>query len=157
MPKKEPFHKRVILNLVISFIVNTAYITGLSMLIPVIFLILFPKGVVALTENNYKLLLVSLALIAASAAVLFLRKKSPKKTLRDLGMMTLVPGSAALLFMLFGKETIAGILRSYVINAHEVDLIINYVDSTLPKLGILMVGYIIIGAVFMYIGHRLRR
>lgn len=154
MPKKR-FYKKAAKSLVISFIVNTAYITSISTLIPIVFLILFPQGVVVLTERIYKPLFLSIALIAASAAVLFLHRKSKKKTLRDFGMMTLVPGSAALVFMLFGKKAIAEILKRYTVNLYEIDLIVNYVDSTLPKLWILIAGYIFIGAAFMYLGRRL--
>jgi hypothetical protein len=144
--------------LVVRVLVHLSYITGLTLLIPFLFLLLLPADGVVLSQSVPPLLLImSLLLIFVSFVIMVWHKRRVDSALRSLGLITLVPGGIAVFFSFFGRDAIFLLLERYVFAEGLEALIMLYVDQTIPKVKILIWVYVFVGLLLWLLGHKIRR
>lgn len=133
------------------------YITGLAILIPMIFAFaLGEEGPWYSKPITY--FFASLFLILFAFFGILKRKKKLSETLKSLGKMSLIPGVIALLFYAFGGTVVYSFMSVFIPGFSAVEPFVNiFIESSIPRMGILVLGYIVIGAALYYTGENLKK
>jgi len=142
----------------VYFVIYRAlYITGLAILIPMVFAFAFnEQGPWYSSPLTY--FFTSVFLIAVSFFGMFWRKRSFSKTLKSLAKMSLIPGGIALVLFVFGRGILYSILRIAVPKFESFEpLFTTYLDSAIPKMGVLLIGYLVVGAALYAAGMKLKK
>ncbi|MBD3304448.1 hypothetical protein GF343_04835 [Candidatus Woesearchaeota archaeon] len=149
--------KSFVLTWILKWAAAVIYITGLAFIIPFIILILFPPEVFILPPNLGKLTLIATGLVAISAIILMLQKKSIGNALVSLSIMTFLVGIIATLLALFGQEDIISFLDFLGALKPLAEGYIAYWAFFVPKVWISIAGYFVLGIVMWVTGNRIRR
>lgn len=146
--------RRTVSNVLIISLYRTAYITGLAILIPMVFVNGLENGLWYSSALLY-ILLAAVFVLFAVAGVIRKQKNIPK-ALKSLGLMSLIPGAAAFAFFIFGKDAIYSLAASFVPAFAEIEPWLNiYLGITIPQIGLLAAGYVLVGAALYMTGRRL--
>jgi hypothetical protein len=139
--------------------VSTAYTTGLTLLIPYVALRLQPEEFRLVPVGTSPVLLwVAIGLMIAALAVRLWVTRSLGDSLRALGFLTFLPGFVGIVATLFGRETLLGRFAETVPRFQEVRPAIElYLDSVVPQVLYLTVGFFVAGAGLILVGSRLSR
>ena len=156
--KKRVAEGGLLSNLVVLMIVRLAYITGLTLLIPFIFLFLLPTDGVTLWQGTPPtLLIIATVLILVSFVIMFWHKQNMSRTFKALGLMTLIPGLVALLFALFGREAIFAVMQKYIFAPGVETAITLYLNQAIPRIRILTISYMFLGLLMWLMGDKLEK
>lgn len=159
MRKKERIPRKgaegVLVGLIVRALAGLFYVAGLTVVIPLaLFLISPPPDIVAMAYLT-AYFTAAVVVVLVSVIIIFWWKKSFGKTLKTLGVMTLIPGIIALLFTMYGKEVVLNWFSSRVPNfIHVEPILMRYVDIAVPKLGWLTFVYIVLGVGLFVWGMR---
>lgn len=136
---------------------KAVYIAGLAVLIPMVFAFAFrEQGPWYSKPLTY--FFASLFLILFAFFGMLKRKKRLSSTLQSLGRMSLIPGIIALIFVIFGRSLVYNFLRIFIPKFESFEPFVRlFIESSIPRVGILILGYIIVGAVLYYLGYRIRK
>jgi len=139
--------------------ISVVYITGLTLLIPLVFLYIFPDQVEGLVLAPSPVILwLSLAMVAAGFIVTLWHTKSLGGSLKSLGRITFVPGLIGLVFSFFGRDTmllyLAGTLPKF---QQAQPLLETYLDNAVPRVRFLTFSLFILGALLWFVGDKLER
>lgn len=96
----------------------------------------------------------SLLVIVGVTGVYFTCQKSWAKSLRSLGLWTLIPGIIALLTSVYGANLIYPSVEKAIKLEVAKPIIDTYIDRRVPKVWILTVAYIFVGLFLYIIGVR---
>ncbi|MBN2111848.1 hypothetical protein JW707_01985 [Candidatus Woesearchaeota archaeon] len=133
------------------------YITGLAILIPMIFAFAF-GGEGPWYSKPITYIFSSLFLIFFAFFGMLKRKRTLSETLKSLGKMSLVPGFIALVFYAFGGTIVYSFMRVFVPGFDAVEPFVRvFIESSVPRMGILVLGYIVVGAVLYYLGESIKK
>lgn len=145
-------------GLVIGIIAHIFYISGLSLVVPVLFLLFVPHQLLAAVAYARPILFSSAALVLVSVIVLYVYNESVGRTFFSLGVATFVPGLIALLFSIYNKEIIFAFIENYIAGFEMIEPVINsYLEHALPTVWIVTAVYLAVGFVFIYVGLRCLR
>jgi len=146
-----------LVGLLISWIASILYLASLTSLIPFGALLLTSRPD-RIPDTLQYLPHTALALVGVSVLILFIYYRSFARTLASLGWMTLLPGLASLFFLIFKPEAVLDLLAKLVIGFGKVEpLLASYLERTVPKLWIFILGYIALGIVLIYIAGKIER
>ena len=139
------------------FIYKALYITGLAILIPMIFAFAFQEpGPWYSKPMTY--FFASIFLILYAFFGMLKRKKKLSDTLKSLGKMSLIPGIIALIFFVFGGPLVYNFLRMIIPKFDAIEPFVTiFIESSIPKMGVLVLGYIFIGGILYYLGDRIKK
>ena len=137
--------------------VSVSYIAGLALLIPLVFVQVFPENLDVVPPGTSPILAwVAAGLVTAAFLVRVWGTGSIGSALRGLGWMTFVPGAVGLVLSVVGRDVALGYLARALPRFPEVkDLVALYVDSAVPRVRYLTVGFFGLGAVLLWLGGRL--
>ncbi len=150
MPEEQrPFLFSLLVNIVAHFL----YVLGLSVLIPIIFLLFFPEHLWEYAVYTKPLLYASIGLVIGSAILLYFYKGSIGRTFFSLGLMTLIPGALALLFSIYNQEIIFTVVKGYVAQFELIEpFLTTYLEHSLPRVWALTISYLVIGIILLWAG-----
>ncbi|MEM2916716.1 MAG: hypothetical protein QXT19_05175, partial [Candidatus Woesearchaeota archaeon] len=150
-------YMRSVSGLVVGWIARLLYIASLTSLVPFGALLLTSAPAQVPVRLGY-LPVTALALFGLSALLLLCYHRSLARTLSSLGWMTLLPGLVALFFIIFRRDRGFGMLSWLVVGFGKIEPALNaYLERTLPKLWVFIVGYIIIGFVLVYFAGKIEK
>lgn len=140
---------------IVGFIAKLLYFSSLTALIPFGAMILTQKTA-DLPATMHFLPLSALALLGFSVLILLFHHRSIAHTLASLGWMTLIPGLGALGFMIFNRDAVMNMLSSVIFGFGKIEpYVAAYLNSALPKVWVVIVVYILLGAILLYIAGRM--
>jgi hypothetical protein len=131
-------------RLFFRWLFGTLYVSGLTLLY--LYLILF-----SFSAGSFILLAIACALLLAGVIGTHWRQKTKSRTLRALGLTTLIPGTVGVLLLAFGRATLNALLPQGITPFVE-----TYLAFALPKTAALAVVYFVLGAVLLYRSRKLR-
>lgn len=132
---------------VIKWIARLFYVAGLTSLIPLAPLLLFPEHLATVKV----LLVFSAAFVCMGFLLLLWYTSSLRKTLFNLGIMTLIPGLLAVLFAALGEKKLILFIASF---GKLGPIIEAYVQTYVPKGWFLAGIYILLGTILAYLGEK---
>ena len=127
------------------FVAHILYITGLTLLIPLVPVVFSP----GLIEAQYAFG-TAVLLVIASFFTIYFATKSKKKAFYNLGFMTLIPGLLAVLFAYIRARRL-GIFLGFFQELSP--YIQEWINHSVPKSWLLSGIYIIIGVFFIWISE----
>jgi hypothetical protein len=134
---------------------KSCYLVGLSFLIPFILTYALPEA----GEEWYKVPLIffflALFLVMFSFYGLLWRHKRIGKTFKSLGFMSLVPGLIAAMVATIGRQKLVQAVLAVHGGESTLAALNFYIDRTVPKIKVLVLGYIVIGLFFYWVGTKL--
>ena len=131
----------------VKWIARLFYVAGLTSLIPLIPLLLFPEYLATVKV----LLAFSVAFVGMGFILLLWYTQSFKKTIFNLGVMTLIPGLLAVIFAIVGEKKLILFVASF---GKLSPLIQIYVQNYVPKGWFLAGTYILLGTLLAYLGEK---
>jgi hypothetical protein len=134
--------------------VSTAYTTGLTLLIPFVALRVQPADLQLVPVGTSPVLLwVAIGLMTAALVVRLWVTRSLSGSLKALGFLTFLPGFIGILASIFGREWLLSRLAGTVPRFQEVRPAIElYLDSAVPQVIYLTVGFFVAGALLLLLG-----
>jgi hypothetical protein len=153
--KSESFVAKAAVNIIATVV----YAFGLSVIIPLALMALFPERVWSAVVYAKPVIFLAIGLVFLSALVLFMYTKSLGKTFFHLGVTTLVPGVLAFVFSFFSRDLVFGFVEKYVAPFAIVEPYIkSYLSLLLPRVLALTLVYFALSFVLLFFGVRqLRR
>jgi len=140
-------------NFILTVLAHSAYLSGLALIIPLSIIIVFSKFVVA--GSVLKLLTTAVLLICAGAAMMYFATRSESRTLRSLGITTLIPALLSVLLMFVNQQLVFATISFYVRDFQKVEPFIQrYLEQRVPHSLFLTVGYLIVGIILIYLSKR---
>ena len=159
MRRKRVDMENMAYSLIIYTVARVMYVTGLTLLIPFVFLMLLPElpeGQIFWFSVTPAIFSFSTALIIISFVILFWRQRRIGRTLKSLGLITLIPGAAGLMLGLLGRKAIFNFLSSAIVGFETVEPVINfYLDNAIPKIMLLTVSFIFLGILMWLMGDKI--
>jgi hypothetical protein len=137
-------------------LVHTVYLTGIALLFPLI-VNAYETGVAPwiLDKTHFS---GALTLIVLGAFVLWYTNGKLGKTLKSLGWMKIVPGTIAIAFFLFGKDSFYGTARTSITGFSIIEPVVKPLfEHSLPTLEIFAVGYVLLGICFVWLGNKMEQ
>ncbi|MBS3128426.1 hypothetical protein J4410_04740 [Candidatus Woesearchaeota archaeon] len=136
-----------------------AYLTGLTGIIPFLFLVALPEEAGNFVFSSFIILAISTPLIFVGVYSTYrLSKRDPAKMCKRLGGLTLIPGAFGLLLLFFSKETLVKTLDSLIPqmqNAERIDFVLSvYIERVVPSVSSMILAYVIIGITLYLYGRR---
>ncbi|MBS3147390.1 hypothetical protein J4219_00735 [Candidatus Woesearchaeota archaeon] len=131
----------------VKWIARLFYVAGLTSLIPLIPLLLFPEHLATVKV----LLVFSIAFVCMGFLLLLWYTQSFKRTIFNLGIMTLIPGLLAVIFTVLGEKKLILFVASF---GKLSPLIQTYVQNYVPKGWFLAGTYILLGTLLAYFGEK---
>src|SRR3989344_2894581 len=143
----------------LSYLSDLLYITGLTIVIPTLFLLALPEEIGNFDISTAILFVVTIPLIFAGVFVRYhLSNKNPGKMCKCLGMLTLIPGMVALFLLIFSKEAIMKTLDAtipQIQNAARIDFLLSiYLEKVVPSVSTAILAYLVIGLTLYLYGIR---
>lgn len=132
---------------IIKWIARLFYVAGLTSLIPIMPLLLFPEHLATVKV----LLVFSAAFVCMGFLLLLWYTSSFQKTLFNLGIMTLIPGLLAVIFAALGEKKLILFIASFGTLS---PLIEAYIQTYVPKGWFLAGVYILLGTALAYFGEK---
>jgi ribose/xylose/arabinose/galactoside ABC-type transport system permease subunit len=154
---KKPSYKllKSVLGLGVRYIVAILYEVALASLLPLFGLLLTPGF--QLDSNFIQAIGIAFAFVIGGFLVLLLYKKRIDSALVSLGLMTLFPGVLALVLSYYHGEALLRWVGSiYGVKLLE-PVLASYLQSALPKVYILVLVYILVGAFLVAWGLHFRQ
>ncbi len=147
-------HKFSLGGFLVSWIARLLYFSALTVLIPFGALML-SAGLGGIPQAVRAIPTTALLLVGVSAVILLLYHRNIAATLASLGWMTLLPGLGGLVFLILGKETIIAVLQKLFLGFGLVESMVGMIEQSLPNLIIFVIGYIILGLLFLHIAGKI--
>jgi hypothetical protein len=137
--------------------VNTAYTTGLTLLIPFVALRVQPAGLELVPVGTSPVLLwFALGLMTTALVVRLSVTRSLSSSLKALGRLTFIPGFIGILASIFGREWLVNRLAGSVPRFQEIRPAVElYLDRVVPQVVYLTVGFFVAGMLLLLLGSRL--
>ncbi len=149
--------RRIVEHVAWRLFISVVYITGLTMLIPFIFFVVFPSdlGVVS-SSTPTTLVWTAASMIIISFFVTLAYQKSLGRSLKALGRVTFIPGLIGLVFSMFGRDLLllyfAGTNPAFVQIKQLIEL---YIDTAVPRVRYLTFAFFVLGMVLWLVGDKL--
>ena len=145
-------------NLFLLSLFRFFYMFGLSLIIPfVLSLALVPETI---WRTPINLISGAIILILIGFWGLLSVEKDLGRTLKFMGLATLIPAFISLFLSLFGEQLILSYLKNiyHVPFTKEIlSLIEIYIEKTIPKFGFLTIGYFLLGLLLYVLGIIIRK
>lgn len=142
-------------GLIIGWIARLLYLSSLVALIP-FFILLFTSPLVLLPETLQLVPFTAMGLLAVSILILFLYHRNLAHVLASMGWMTMIPGFAAVFFLIFNREAVFQLLASIVAGFGKVEpWVVSYLEHFLPHSWAFSVIYILVGFVLLKIARKI--
>jgi len=135
---------------IIEYIARFFYFAGLTALIPLTPLLLFPQKLVEAKVAFG----IALTLIFIGFFIVYIVSHSKKVALRSLGLMTLIPGLLAVFFIYSGPRRITKLLNMF---GEASPFLEKWITTYMPKGWLLASVYIILGCYLIWISYRVKR
>jgi hypothetical protein len=134
--------------------VSTAYTTGLTLLIPYVWLRIQPAELRLVPVGTSPVLLwVAIGLMLAAFVVRLWATQSLSGSLRSLGWHTFVPGFIGIVATLFGRDVLLNWFARTVPRFPEVRPAVElYLDRAVPQVRYLTVGFFVAGVLLLLLG-----
>lgn len=154
---KKPLMQRLAENVVWSVIVSLLYIAGLTLLIPLVFLFVFPQEMDIVSPSTSPILVwTAVGLILASFFITLTFKKSLGGALKSLGRVTFIPGLIGLVFSLVGRDLVLLYMAGTIPGFNQLKPLLSlYLDNAVPHVRYLTLGFFVLGVVFWLLGDKL--
>ena len=139
------------------FFISTAYTTGLTLLIPLAILRVFPAdlGVVS-PGTSPTLVWLAAGMVVLSFFVRVWSSHSVGGALKGLGGLTFIPGFIGLLLSIFGRDALLTHLARTVPRFPQVkDVLELYIDRAVPRVRYLTLAFFVLGVILLLAGDRL--
>lgn len=147
--KRESFIAKWVVRITANFV----YAFSLSIIVPLVLMALFPEYLWAPVVYARPVIFLAVGLVFLSAFVLYLHTKSFGGTLFNLGLVTFFPGLLALFFSFYSRDLVFGFVENYVAPFAIVEPYIEgYLSLVLPRVLVLAVVYLVLGAALIYFG-----
>jgi len=148
-----------ILGFCFAWVFKALYISGLTLLIPALLVLVLPEELAPIALASSPVLFAAAAfLIVISVFGLHAHYRTMRSTLLHLGLSTLIPGGLAIAFTLVQREFVFGLAESYIPGFVAIKpLVIEYVDRSVPKIIALAVAFALLGVVLMWLSRWLSR
>jgi len=144
-----------VVNFIVGWIAGLFYLTALSALIP-FGALLITSGFSHIPAHLQNFPITALILIGVSVIVLVLHYRSVAHTLAALGWMTFMPGLGGVFFLAFGSEKVFAWLAKIFVGS-ALEPFIAAVYKALPQVWLFVIGYVIIGYIFIHIAGKIDR
>lgn len=134
--------------------VNTAYTTGLTLLIPFVVLRVQPTELrLVPVGTSPALLWIAIGLMTSALVVRLCVTRSLSGSLRALGLLTFLPGFIGILCTLYGREVLLTRFTQTMPRFQEVRPAIElYLDRAVPQVLYLTVGFFVAGVLLLLLG-----
>jgi hypothetical protein len=149
-------HKFSVTGFVISWIARLFYLGALTALIP-FGAVLITSGLSEIPETIRAVPTAALALAGVSVLVLFFYHGHLAHVLAALGWMTLLPGIGGAIFLLLKRETLFAFLTAIFSGFALVEPFIAAVEKALPNAWLFVIGYLVLGVMFIYVAGKMER
>lgn len=138
--------------------VSVAYVAGLVLLIPLVVVRLFPAEADLVPPGLSPLVSwVAAALVLSAFLVQLRRARSVGDGLVGLGALTFLPGTVGLLVSILGRDALLDALERALPRVRQARAVAEvYLDSAVPRVRYLAVGFFGLGLVLLVTGDRLR-
>jgi len=136
---------------------NLIYILGLSGIIPFALSIDINSRFENLSLAPVYIIILSLLLMTSGIYIQyrFLRNRKIGKTIASIGRMTLIPGLAIIIFMIFGTGFLINFVEK-MFNPTGAQVLSEYINITVPKVLIVGVFYASIGIALFFLGRQIK-
>ena len=157
--KKKPVAQHVAEHIGWRVFISLVYITGLTLLIPSVFLFVFPSELnIVSPATSAVVVWCAVAFILLSIVVTVILRKSVGAALKALGRVTFIPGLIGLVFSLIGRDVVllylAGTVPNFPVVRETLTLLI---EQAVPHVRYLTVGYFVLGLVLWLVGDKMQR
>lgn len=153
---KKSVHKPI-RSAIVLWIACVIYMTGLAFLVPLLSLIFFPPNFFITPTNLGQWTLIAIALVVVSAIIIKIYKKSMGDTMHYLSYMTLIVGVIATIFTVVGKQRLIAATAALGQLEPVATGYIEYWAYFIPKVGLSIIIYLVIAAVFWIIGMQIKK
>jgi hypothetical protein len=151
------FLEKLLDHVIWRVIISVLYITGLTLLIPFVFLFVFPQEYDIVSPATSPVLIWSaMFMILVSIFVTVMYKKSLGAAFKSLGRVTFIPGFIGLIFSIFGRDVVLLYLAGTIPAFQKVQSLLTlYVDAAVPRVRYLTLGFFVLGVVLWLMGDKL--
>jgi hypothetical protein len=151
--KKRRFVKRRVIDISSSIL----YLLGLSGIIPFALSIDINSRLENLSLAPVYIIVISLLLMASGIYIQykFLRDKKIGRTIASIGRMTLIPGLAIILFMIFGTEFLINFVEK-MFNPTGAQVLSEYINTTVPRVLFIGIFYASVGTALFFLGRQIK-
>lgn len=134
------------------------YISGLAFIIPYVLALQLPPAIIVLSGTRHAMLAIAIFLVLFSFYGVFSQNRYRlNKTLKQMGIMTLVPGLLSLFFSLFGEYILLAIAKTLENYSTINELVMTYIDHAIIKVRILTLCFIFLGIILYYAGGKIKK
>jgi hypothetical protein len=149
---------RLVGSLAGRLVVGVAYVAGLVLLIPLVVVRMFPAEAHLVPAGTSPLLAwVAAGLVLLALVVQLGRSSSVGAALVGLGWLTFLPGAVGLIASLLGRDTLLDTLAGLLPQRPEARSLGElYLDTAVPRVRYLAVGFFVLGLLLLLAGSRLR-
>ena len=154
---KKGLLERAVENVMWRLFISIVYITGLTLLIPFVFLFVFPESMdVVSPALSQALVWAAVCMVVVSFVVTVRYRKSVGVALKSLGRVTFIPGLIGIVFSMFGRDIILLYMAARIPAFEQVrELVELYLDNAVPKVRVLTFGFFILGTVLWLLGDKM--
>ena len=124
----------------------------LTLLIPSIISSRIPLPVFVMDAASFRLILISLLLILAGVAGMYLLKGNTKSTTKSLSWATLFPALIAVSIVVFGDHFITSLANHF----KALEPVVEYLLSGVPRTWYLIMSYVVIAAGWFLLSRKVR-
>lgn len=142
------------LSFVVGWMAGLLYLGALASLIP-FGALLVSSGFKNIPAAMHQVPIAALALVGASFIVLLLYYRDLAHSLAALGWMTFLPGFGGLFMLFFSPDAMFAFLQKTFAGFSAVKPFLEAVQNTLPTVWLFIIGYILVGFIFLHIAGRL--
>ncbi|MBD3309628.1 hypothetical protein GF351_00225 [Candidatus Woesearchaeota archaeon] len=143
-------------DIIFRYFFRFLYITGLTLIVPYLFTSEIPEEIWFMALSQRVILYIAAVLVIISLLGMMWAKKDLGKALQSMGLMTLIPGFISLLVTLYGQDVFMEYITRYEWSTRLEPVINIYLQSSLPKLWILTMSFVVLGVVLFIIGMLMR-
>lgn len=154
---RKPLLERLTTYVVWRLTVGILYISGLTLLIPYLFLFVFPQDLNVISSGaSSALLWTAIGLVVVSLLATVWLTASLGGALKMLGRVTFLPGLLGLVFTMFGRDMVMLYLAGTLPAFEKVQGLLSfYVDTAVPHVRYLTLGYFVLGVVLWLLGDKI--
>ena len=150
---------KVITRLLLKKIYRFFYLTGLTMVVPFLYVLTLSKVTQPFTKTTITLLLFAVLFIVGGIGGIYrLEKRMKTETLKSIGFITLIPALVTIFFALISPQLVFGVARSILPAIDPVLPVINlYLNRIMIRLKILTLVYLLLGGFLILIGTKMEK
>lgn len=131
----------------VKFIAQVFYLAGLTLLLPMFPILLAPE----LFKEVRLIFFAAIILIVSSFLIIIWFTHSKKRAFKILGMITLIPGLAAIIFAAFGTDWLLYYAKEFS------PFVQHWISHYVPKSWFIAGTHIILGTILVWFGEQFRR